>query len=113
MITEIEDSPAAMIARLDDALSRRGQDVILRTGNTSVGQAAARARVRGYKPSEVIGIIQQGDSKVVVSASSLTTFGVPTTTGYVVIDGLPRRIISVVPIRPGGTLVRVDLQVRG
>ena len=113
MIAAIEDTPAAMIARLDAALVRRGQNVILRTGNTTVGQITIRARVRGYKPSEVIGIIQQGDSKVVVSASSLITFGMPTTAGFVVVNGVPRRIISVVPIQPGGTLVRVDLQVRG
>ena len=109
----LADTPAGMIARLDDALSRRGQCVKLRTGNTTTGEVSARARVRGYRADELVGIIVHGDSKVVLSPSDLCVFGLPVQGGYVVVDGVPRRIVSVYPIKVSGTLVRVELQVRG
>jgi hypothetical protein len=71
------------------------------------------ARVRFYKPTEVVGIIEAGDSLIVVSPTGLETFGLPTSNGYVVVNGSPRRIIAPNPIYVGGTLVRIDLQVRG
>jgi hypothetical protein len=104
---------AELIADLDAALARVGQDVILRKMNSTTGQLTVRARVRFYKPDEIAGIIQQGDSKVVLSPTGLGDFGVPPQNGYVVVNGTPRRIISPNPIYVGGTLVRIELQVRG
>ncbi|RUU29761.1 hypothetical protein [Mesorhizobium sp. M6A.T.Ce.TU.016.01.1.1] len=112
-MVDLSDTPAGTIARLDDALSRRGQDVKLRKSNTATGEVTVKARVRFYKPAELVGIIQQGDSKVVISPTGLTSFGVPPANGYVIVDDIPRRIIAPTPIRVAGTLVRIELQVRG
>jgi len=106
-------TPADMIAELDGALAFAGSDVVLRKTNSAVGQITVRARVRFYKPDEIAGIIQQGDSKVVLSPTGLDAFGVPPQNGFVVVDGSPRRIIAPNPIRIQGTLVRIELQVRG
>lgn len=106
-------TPAQMIADLDAALAAVGQDVLLRKTNTAVGQLAARARVRGYKPDEIVGLIGAGDTKIVISPTGLEAFGIPPANGFVVVNGVPRRIMMPNPIYVGGTLVRIDLQVRG
>lgn len=106
-------TPAEIIARLDDALARRGEDMFLRKTNTATGQITVKGRIRSYKPDEIEGIIVQGDSKVIISPTGLGAFGVPPPNGYVVVAGTPRRIISANAIRDGGTLVRIDMQVRG
>ncbi|MBB4653011.1 hypothetical protein GGQ99_004795 [Aminobacter niigataensis] len=102
-----------MIADLDAALLEAGSTIQLRKTNTAVGQISVRARVRFYKPDEIVGIIQQGDSKVVLSPTGLGAFGVPPQNGFVVVDGAPRRIVSANPIEIVDTLVRIELQVRG
>jgi len=106
-------TPAQMIADLDAALAEVGETVLLRKTNTHVGQASVKARMRFYKPDELTGILQQGDSKVVVSPTGLESFGVPPQNGFVVAGGVPRRIISVTPIRVADVLVRIEMQVRG
>lgn len=106
-------TPAQQIADLDAALRRRGTTVQLRKANTHVGQLDVLAKWRGYKPDEIAGIIQQGDTKVVISPTGLDAFGVPPQNGYVVLTGIPRRIVSANPIYDGGVLVRIELQVRG
>lgn len=112
-MVDTTDTPTGMIARLDAALLRRGEDVKLRKTNTAVGEMTVRARVRFYKPDEIAGIVQQGDSKVLISPTGLAVFGVPPQNGFVVVAGVPRRIIAPNPIRVAGTLVRIELQVRG
>ena len=106
-------SPSEQIAHLDAALSRRGTTIQLRKTNTATGQISVLAKWRGYKPDELTGIIQQGDSKVIISPTGLDAFGIPPQNGYVVIDNAPRRIIAPNPIYDGGVLVRIELQVRG
>lgn len=106
-------TPAQIVADLDAALARRGTTVQLRKTNTHVGQVSVPAKWIGYKPDEIAGIIQQGDTKVILSPTGLESFGVPPQNGYVVLAGVPRRIISANPIYDGGVLVRIELQVRG
>lgn len=106
-------TPTEIIARLDGALARRGEDVLLRKSNSVAGQVTVKGRIRFYRPDEIEGIIVQGDSKVVISPTGLDTFGIPPSNGYVVIADTPRRIIAVNAIRDGGTLVRIDMQCRG
>ena len=106
-------TPAEAIADLDASLARVGEDVKLRKTNSATGQKTVRARVRGYKPDEVIGIIQQGDSKVVISPSCLGSFGMPAINGYVVAGGVPRRIMGIYAPTIQGTVVRIEMQVRG
>lgn len=113
MTGALDDTAAARIARLDAALIRRGEDVLLRKTNSVVGQITVRASVRTYGADEIVGIIAAQDREVTISPTGLETFGLPPVNGYVVIDGVPARIMSVKPARPGGVLTRVDLQVRG
>jgi hypothetical protein len=106
-------TPTQLIADLDAALARVGQTVQLRKTNSATGQLAVRARVRFYKPNEIVGIIQQGDSKVILSPTGLSDFGVPPQNGFVVVNNSPRRIIAPNPIYVDDMLVRIELQVRG
>jgi hypothetical protein len=110
---DLSDTPAGMISRLDASLAKHGQDVTLRKTNSTDGQVTVRARVRFYKPDEIAGIIQQGDSKVILSPTGLGEFGVPPQNGFVVVNGSPRRIILPNPMYVDATLVRIELQVRG
>jgi len=111
---DLSDTPAGMIARLDASLARHGQDVILRSGNTTVGQQPCRAFVRGYEPSELIGLIKQGDKKVTVSPTGLGGFGEPRENQFVVVDGKPRAIQGEPEfIRVDSVLVRINMTVRG
>lgn len=109
-------TPASAIASLDRQLAEHGQDVILRTGNTTVGQRPCRAFVRGYKPDELdnAGLIKQGDKKVTVSVTGLGAFGEPQGGQIVIVDGKPRTVQGEPEfIRLAGTLVRVNMTVRG
>lgn len=109
----LSDTPAGMISRLDAALERRGETVILRKSNSTVGQVSVKAKVRAYRPDEIAGILQQGDSQVILSPTGLSVFGLPPQNGFVVAGDVPRRIVGVTPIRVADTLVRIELQVRG
>lgn len=104
-------TPAQAIASLDAQLLMHGEDVKVRASNTATGEAAVRAFVRGYKPQELIGIVEQGDTKIIASPTDLAA--VPAQNGFVVVAGTPRRIISAHGIRLAGELVRVEIQVRG
>ena len=62
-------TPAHAIAKLQRQLARHGQNVDLRkiaNGQTQSEALAQRAFVRGYKPEELVGQIQQGDRNVVL-----------------------------------------------
>lgn len=129
----MDTSPAAVIARLDAALARRGEDVVLRRNTLGPGNVAVpflatvRGHVRGYKPAELTGTIIQGDSHVILSPTDIETAGWPgpttgTVTGdprvprkadAVIIQGTPRQVMAAEPIYLAGTLVRINLQVRG
>ncbi|MBN9235099.1 MULTISPECIES: hypothetical protein [Phyllobacteriaceae] len=106
-------TPAQQIADLDAALARRGTSIQLRKTNSATGQVTVPAKWRGYLPQEVIGIIQAGDTKVIVSPTGLEAFGIPPQNGFAVLAGIPRRIIAPTPIYDGGVLVRIELAVRG
>ncbi len=104
----------AAIARLDRQLAAHGQDVILRTGNTTVGQATVRAFVRDAMPDELIGGHDQAQKKITVSPSDLSSFGEPKADQFVYFDGKPHAIIGEPEkIRIGTTLVRVNMTVEG
>lgn len=106
-------SPAQQVADLDASLGRRGTSIQLRKTNSATGQVTVPAKWRGYKPTEVMGILQAGDTLVVLSPTGLSSFGVPPQNGYAVLAGVPRRIIAATPIYDGGVLVRIELAVRG
>lgn len=113
-MTSYADTPEGMIARLDASLSRRGQDVQLRKTNTAAGQVTVRACVRGYQPEELIGLVKQGDKKVTISPTGISSFGEPLSGHFVVVDGRPRAIQGEPEfIRVANVLVRINMTVRG
>lgn len=113
-------TPAQAIAALDAALAVAGEDVTLQrlaSGVTVANTASCRAMVRGYKPEELVGAIVQGDTQVILSPTDLTAGNWPANMivngDKVVIQGRRRNVEAAAPILMTGTLVRIELQVRG
>ena len=105
---------AEAIAMLDRQLADHGEDITLRhmAGGAISSTETPRAFVRGYKPDEVVGAIQQGDGKVTISPSGLVS--APKFNDKVVIGGTKvRNVQAVEEIRLAGVVVRYNLQVRG
>lgn len=112
MVGNLDDTPAGAIARLDDALKRRGQTVTVRR-LSGPADLQVLANVRGYKPSELVGGIAQGDTSIVLSPTGLAAF-VPLKRGdKIVIDGALKNVEAANNIKMANILVRINLQVRG
>lgn len=112
-------TPSAAIAMLDRQLAEHGQDVVLRrpvAGGTAI-ERTARAFVRGYRPDELSGGIQQGDSLVTLSPSSIPAeFSAPArlrVNDRIKVSGRERNVQYVDPVEISGVLVRVNVLVRG
>ncbi|MFG1304159.1 hypothetical protein V5F34_08470 [Xanthobacter autotrophicus] len=111
-------TPAVAIASLDRQLAAHGEDVILRR-YTGVGQArtstddTVRAFVRDYRSDEIVGGIAQGDTEVALSPTGVLAGGLPKRGDQVIIDGSVRTIQGAPPVIINGTVVRINLQVRG
>lgn len=105
---------AEAIGRLDAALQKSGENVVLR--HMAVGAVASsqtvRALVRGYRPQDVVNTIQQGDGRVILSPTGLTS--APKQNDKVVVGGVKvRNVQAVDELRLAGVVVRYELQVRG
>ena len=99
---------------LDRQLADHGEDVSLRhmTGGAIASSETVRAFVRGYKPDEVVGAIQQGDGKITISPTGLAL--PPKANDKTVIGTVKvRNVQGVEEIRLAGVVVRYNLQVRG
>lgn len=116
------DTPAGMIDRLDAALGRRGQNIVLRrltlgpASQQVAFEATIRANVRPVKPEALVGNIDQRQHKIILSPTSLTAaqFPMPLRKGdKAVIDGGVKDVEFVKPIRVNDVLVRVELTVAG
>jgi hypothetical protein len=108
-------TPQQAIAMLDNQLSQHGQPVVVRRGNPST-TLPTTGFVRGYKPSEIVGLLKQGDSNIVLSPTGLTgdfATTIPNDTDRIDIAGQTKKIVSVESIRIGTTMVRLNLLVRG
>lgn len=120
------------LADLDALLLADGQDVIIRrpaNGAEALVDVTCRALVRGVSAEELIAGIKQDSSTVIISSTQLTAASfpgsntgnipatqdqtVPTTNDKCVINGRVRSIDAVMPIYIDGTLVRIDMRVRG
>lgn len=104
-------TPAQAIAMLDRQVAKHGQTVKLKRGAGALTDV--RGFVRGFKPSELVGTLQQGDSSVVLSPSVLGVLGIPTKGNKVVIATSSATVQSVEQVRLDDVLVRVNLVVRG
>lgn len=112
-------TPQAAIGALDRALASTGETITLRrtTGTQRVPlDVTCRAVVRNYRPIELVGEIQQGDSLVILSPTEMAQAQwpwPPKNSDLVVVAGRQRAVQGVTPFYLDGTLVRVELQVRG
>jgi hypothetical protein len=120
-MADLSDTPAGMISRLDDAIERRGQTVILRrtVPNEAAVELTIRATVRGYRPEEMTDGIVVGASRVILSATAIkgTAFEPedqwPRKNDKVLISGRLRNIEASNPVVVRDVLVRINLQVAG
>jgi len=113
-------TPQTLISRLDAAIAGYGQTVTLQrttvdpvTGAISVSDTVdCPAAVRSSAPQALEGgdVI---DIRVIVSPSSLGTFGIPSRDDRIVIEGNPSNIETIGPLYYGGQLCRVNLLCRG
>lgn len=124
------------IAELDAALAADGEDIVLRRvkgANLATQQnvdVICRAFVRGFAPNELVGAITQQDSRVVLSPTQIDAAGWPAdeadSTSLIdarvprknrgdkcVIQGRPCSVEAAKGILIDGTLVRIDMTVRG
>lgn len=115
-------TPVEAIAMLDRQIAEHGQTVaiqrIVGTGPTATGQGGdvqIAAHVRTLREDELIAGMTQNDLMVIVSPTALVAwpFGLPAKGDKVVIDGRGHNIELPQPIKLAGTLVRLNLKVKG
>lgn len=106
------DEARGMYAR---AMSRAGETVTFRriTGGTPSDLAGVRVYVRGYRPEELVGGIQQGDREVIALASDVTYTPELRAGDKVLFSGRLHNIETVNPRRVQGETVAYELRVRG
>lgn len=94
---------------LDRQLVDHGQPVAFRRGTAP--QVSSRGFVRGYKPEELVGMVEQADRHVILSPTDLGAF-VPGDNDDVAIAGRQGKVMDVEPVQIGATVVRFNLRVR-
>jgi hypothetical protein len=99
------------IAMLDRQIAQHGQTLKFKRGAAALFDM--RGFVRGFKPSELVGTLKQGDRQIVLSPSTLGAFGVPRAMDKVVLTDGSATVQSVEPVRMNDVLVRVNAVVRG
>lgn len=122
-----DDTPAARIARLDDALARRGQGATLkrRIGTTAAYvDLPTRVRLTGYGTADLNGGVKVTDSKFIMSPTPIVAAGAawPGAAGggtdvkigdFISAEGRLRRVEQVDNIRIGDALVRIEGRISG
>lgn len=119
------------IADLDAALAADGEDIRLVRLTLAAGgvqipfEVTCRAFVRGYRPEELVGSIDQQDSFVILSPGEIArkqwTSGRPSTEDRRIpmkgnrafIAGRPCNVEAATGVYLAGLLVRIELQVKG
>lgn len=104
-------TPTSAIAMLDRQIAAHGQEVSFRKADGSA-TLVARGFIRGYKPDQLVGLIQEGDRQVVLSPSDLGAFGAPANQDLVSINDEVGTVQSVSQTHINDTLVRLDVRVR-
>lgn len=132
---QLSDTPAGSIARLDAALSRRGEDIVIsrlvkRSAASVKVEVACRALVRAVSADQIAGTITQNDFSVTLSPTEIAAAGwpgqddnivsgsgvdprAPRTTDKVVIQGRERQVKASKPILIANVWVRTDMIVAG
>ena len=73
-MTKWDDTPEGIIAELDEDLAAGGEDAILRRsfGTQQIPvDVSVRVHLRGYDPSELVGLITQQDQKFIMSPTQI------------------------------------------
>lgn len=117
---DLSDTPAGAIARLDQSLRRRGEDVIVRRYTSTAGDPRPkidtpplRAFVRAVKAEEMVGDIKATHSAIVLSPTGLAAL-LPLVKGdKVVVQGRERNVDLPKPILLDNQVVRINLMVAG
>lgn len=112
---------ADAVADLDAEIAEHGQDIVLvrLVPDADDLERPHRAFVRGYRPDEMAGGLQQGDTRVTLSPTGLPAEFADTDAtrlarnDLIRIDGRLRNVQFVESVRVAGILVRVNLTVRG
>jgi hypothetical protein len=105
-------TPADAIQSIDRQIAAHGQVAKLErakpafSGNIPVFH-------RGYRPDELSGGIQQGDSTAILSPTNLAVAGVPKRLDKLTVGGRKRNIEAAEPVYMNDVLVRVNLWLRG
>jgi hypothetical protein len=112
-------TPAEVIADLDRAIERTGQDVIWRRYTASTGsprpkiELPVRAFVRPLEAEDLVGNIDSTFSKVIMSATGKSSM-LPIVKGdKIVIDGRERNVEIPKPYRYQNELIRIVAVVGG
>ncbi|ETR75911.1 hypothetical protein X566_20120 [Afipia sp. P52-10] len=115
-------TPDQAITMLDRQIAAHGQTVAFKrlvgTGPTAEhqgGDVSIQAHVRTLREDELIAGMTQNDLMVIVSPTGLAAwpFGIPKKGDKVVVDGVDHNIELPQPINVAGTLVRLNLKVKG
>ncbi|MER2268243.1 hypothetical protein [Methylobacterium oxalidis] len=110
-------TPAQAIAALDRQIAQHGQGVQLRAAaaDPDAASATVRAFVRGYRPEELGGGVQQGDTLMILSPTHLAVASIETIErgdGVTVADRA--RYVEVAnPVVLNDVVVRIECTVRG
>lgn len=128
---DLSDTPAGIIARLDDALARRGETCTLRRKEGSPlaeKDCTVRASVRDMTAQELVGTGMQSGSEVIMSMTQILAAGwpaghvvtpgavdprIPRANDFVVIRGRQRQVKIAKPKAINDVVVRVVLTVEG
>lgn len=111
-------TPESAIASLDRQIARHGQSVTLRrvVPNAPALEKGCKAWARGYKPNELVGGLQQGDTLLIFSPTDLPAefVAAPLKRGDGIrVEGLLRTVQFTDPVRLNDVLVRLNVTVRG
>ena len=112
-------TPAQAIAMLDRQIAQHGQTVKLvrLVPNGTAIEATVKGFVRGYRPDELAGGIQQGDSSIVLSPTQLAATAFASApvraNDKAETNGRRRNVQMADPVYINDVLVRINLQVRG
>lgn len=127
-MVDMSDTPAGMIARLDDSLARRGQTATLRrrigTGLNTFVDLTIRVRLQGYATTDLVAGIKVTDSKFIFSPTPITAAGAawPGAAGggsdlrigdFILVEGRQRAVVQVDNVRIADVLVRIKGRISG
>jgi hypothetical protein len=113
-------TPAQALASLRGQLAKHGRDVVIRrwSGPSAARvstEATTRARITGYAPEKIVGLVQVGDRKAIVQVDSLSSLLPLKDTDKVVVDNreFAIRFVDDQTRRIDGTLIALELVISG